>query len=156
MNEEVPPLRLGVLVTGSRDWRWPRVLNGLIDWPHGPITLIHGGADGADKQMVRHAADQGWNVLPAFLPDYRTLPRRIAPLARNDRMVDALQRMYQERQIDLALCVALWRDHSGGTGYTRDAAAALRIPVVTRYDCACHTLTGVLRSTVTTTTGGTR
>lgn len=136
------PLRVGLLVTGSRNWRWPQVTNAVLRWPGGPVTLLHGGADGADRQMARHAADQGWTVLPPFRPEYDRYPRSQAPLRRNDRMVDELARMRARGEIDLALCVALWRDHSGGTGYTRDAAARRRITVVTRYDCGCHTVEG--------------
>ena len=109
------------------------------------MTLLHGGAEGADRQMARHAADQGWRVLPPFRPDYDTHGRKQAPLRRNDLMVDTLHRMRRDGEIDLAICVALWRDHSGGTGYTRDAAARRRIQVVTRYDCKCHHLNGLAK-----------
>lgn len=139
---QAAPLKLGVLVTGSRNWRWPLVTGGVIRWPGGPVTLLHGGADGADKQMARHAADQGWNVLPPFLPDYQKFPPRVAPLIRNQAMISKLTAMLTDGEIDLAVCVALWRNHSGGTGHTRTLAIDLGIPVVTRYDCGCHTLTG--------------
>lgn len=143
----VEPLRLGVVVTGSRNWRWPLVANRVIRWPDGPVTLLHGGADGADQQMARHAADQGWTVLPPFLPDYDRYDRRVAPLRRNDTMVETLCRMFASGELDVVVCVALWRDHSNGTGYTRDAAIERGVPLVTRFDCACHTIAGQPRET---------
>jgi hypothetical protein len=132
------PLRIGLLVTGSRNWRAPQEVNRAIDWPDGPITLIHGGAKGADLQMARHAADQGWTVLPPFLPDYQRFSTKTAPLIRNGQMVQALAQLLASGRVDLVVCLAFWRDHSGGTGYTRDRALEAGIPVVTYYDCACH------------------
>ena len=32
------PIRLGLLVTGSRNWRRPQVVNQAINWPGGPVT----------------------------------------------------------------------------------------------------------------------
>jgi hypothetical protein len=132
------PIRLGLLVTGSRNWRLPQTVNQAVNWPGGPVTLLHGGATGADKQMARHAADQGWQVLPPFLPDYQAFSRKTAPLIRNGEMVRELAQMFTRGEVDLVVCVAFWRDHSGGTGYTRDRAYEAGIPVVTYYDCPCH------------------
>lgn len=143
--QPTPVARVGLLVTGSRTWRWPDVANAVLRWPDGPVTLIHGGARGADRQMARHAADQGWEVLPAYRPDYGRYSPQVAPLKRNEAMVFKLSAMWVNGEIEVPICVALWRNHSSGTEYTLDLARKAGFTVITRYDCGCHDVMGATR-----------
>jgi len=135
------PLRLVVVATGSRDWRTPPERCGVLDWPSRSVVLLHGGAIGADQMMAEYAAKQGWQVLPAFKPDYESYPGRVAPKIRNGQMIAEAVRLGLTYDVPV-LCQALWRDHSGGTAHTIGLARQHDLGVSVVYDCDCHGLIG--------------
>lgn len=78
--------------------------------PHGPLTVVHGAANGVDTcagQLARETP--GWieEPWPVSREDYRWHGRR-APLLRNESMVDA--------NVDLVL--AIWNGRSRGARHT--------------------------------------
>ena len=83
---------LKILVTGSRDLNDETVvyeaLGGIDGWFHNEeITLIHGGARGADSLAADVAGDFGWNVKPPYLPDWTMYGKAAGPI-RNREMLD--------------------------------------------------------------------
>ncbi len=135
-----------VLITGSRNWRYPatihRVLETVAATASG-LTVVHGGAQGADRMAGDYARDRGWNVdphpadwptcAPDCKPGHRRRGRRgeYCPTAghrRNAAMVAT--------RPDIVL--AFWRDHSSGTRNCLDLAKAAGLPIGPYLDCACH------------------
>ncbi len=115
-----------ILVTGSRNWTDERVvaralasLSSLQDMQ--PFAVVHGGAKGADS--LAEAWCQRWKVpTEVHKPDYKAYPGPVAPLRRNDAMLDS--------GIDLVVAFRLGTPTHGGTQYTIDGAAKRRIPTI--------------------------
>lgn len=113
-----------ILVTGSRTWTdLPRIMDTLWDglkYVNGwPVTLVHGGAEGADA-----LAHEVWvynqfpvEVHPVTTKDWAEHGKRAAYL-RNKAMVDA----------GADLCVAFIKDNSRGASMTAKMAEAAGIP----------------------------
>lgn len=98
-----------LLVAGSRNWDLVPILNHwLFHWTNHQesVTLIEGGADGADYLARQFGLQKGWEI-HTFLPHYDLHGKR-ATHVRNQEMVD--------QQPDLALI--FWRDRSAGTKST--------------------------------------
>ncbi len=137
-----------VLITGSRNWRYPATIRRVLETlaattPH--LTVVHGGAQGADRMAGDYARDRGWNV-EVHHADWSTCAddcsrserhRRVGkrgeycPTAghrRNQRMVQA--------GADVVL--AFWRDHSSGTANCLDLAKQAGLPIDPYLDCTCH------------------
>ena len=109
-----------VLVCGSRDWTdFDAIANRLTALPgeHEEITVIHGGAPGADT-MARRAARLLRFEVRAFPADWRTWGKR-AGFIRNVAMLD--------EQPDLVIAFQL--NDSRGTQHTIDEARRRGIPV---------------------------
>ena len=114
-----------VLVTGSRDWSDIKTLyNALTDeWlEHGNFTLIHGGANGADKLAHEWAKwsvmIDGFNISIEVFPADWNQGKKAGPL-RNQTMVDS----------GADICLAFPRDDSRGTLDCIRRARAAKIPV---------------------------
>lgn len=75
-----------ILVAGSRGWRAKEPIRALLRG-HGPhTTLIHGGADGADRIAGWVAAELGMHVI-AVPADWDRYGRAAGPI-RNQQMID--------------------------------------------------------------------
>jgi len=109
-----------LLITGSRkctesDYvKFEEFLNNLIVEKNLEITeMIHGGAKGADQFADRWAKAR---MIPVkvFRPDYNMYNYKVAPLVRNDTMVELCD-----------VCVAIFKgSKTGGTLYTAKGAKA--------------------------------
>lgn len=80
-----------VLVTGSRDWKdrevvWIQLSS--VPWPPKQISLVYGGAKGADGLAAEYAIKYGWWRLLPYKPDWVGLGKR-AGMVRNIEMVDS-------------------------------------------------------------------
>lgn len=95
-----------LMVTGSRNWDLVPVISKHFYWftrGWDEVTLIEGGATGADSIARGYGLSNGWEI-HTFLPDYKTHGPG-APHVRNQKMVD--------QKPDLVL--AYVRDMSSGT-----------------------------------------
>jgi len=82
-----------------------------------PDTIVSGGARGADT-LARGLAQKHNLQLLEFLPEYDKYPPKIAPLKRNEQIVDACDCL-----------LALWDGTSRGTKFTIDLAVKKGKPV---------------------------
>jgi YspA, cpYpsA-related SLOG family len=119
-----------VLVTGSRNWTEYRIVyRALFDLMEHPwagisreqIVIVHGGARGADDHAERAAKDIGYRT-ELHRPDYKAHDPKVAPLIRNDAMLDS--------GVDLVLAFMLGTPERGGTLYTVNGARQRRIPII--------------------------
>ena len=113
-----------VLVTGSRNWQESDVVDMALYQLKSfkvPIVIVHGGAIGADNMAREWAKNYGYTT-EAHKPEYDKYPGFLAPLKRNDAMLDS--------GIDLCLAFMLSTPEKGGTLYTVNGAKARRIPVI--------------------------
>jgi hypothetical protein len=110
-----------VLVCGSRSWEDLEAIKARLDQlPAEGVTLIHGGAIGADRLAAAYAERQGWDTeeyRPIWRPDGRYNPK--AGFERNSLMLD--------QEPDLVIAFQL--NGSGGTQDTIDKARSRGIPV---------------------------
>lgn len=101
MSQELPR----VLITGSREWPYPTVIENVLDdlWNEiGPYILVHGAARGADTIGSEH---HEWNMRPTEAhPANWTKYGKRAGYIRNATMV--------ERGADI--CVAFIYEESRG------------------------------------------
>lgn len=81
-------LRVRVLVTGSRNWTAVPVVWKVLDIIalEGPITVIEGGAPGADAAAADWARVRGMDLLE-FPADWKTYGKAAGPI-RNQQMLD--------------------------------------------------------------------
>lgn len=137
-----------ILVTGSRTWRWTDLLRDALDaeaYGADAVTLVHGGAVGADRFAAEHASHRGWRpeAHPArwsascrsgCRPGHRKHRRdgaEYCPAAgvyRNTDMVAS----------GADVVVAFVRDHSAGTVDLVRRAQGAGIRVRELHDCRCH------------------
>ena len=82
-----------------------------------PDTIISGGAKGADTYAREFAIKHNLKLVE-YLPDYDKYPPKIAPLKRNELIVDACDCL-----------LAFWDGTSRGTKYTIDLAVKKGKPV---------------------------
>lgn len=75
-------------------------------------AIVSGGARGVDEIAEGWAKDSGIETI-VYKPDYKTYAGNIAPLIRNDQIVD-----------ECDLLIAFWDGVSRGTRYTMDRAKA--------------------------------
>lgn len=107
------PRRKTLLVTGSRQWTDRETIrHALLE--HGPATIIHGAAEGADSIAEEVARELGWPTLP--------VPPRTGehPLQCNQRMVDMAP----------DACLAFTKDGARGT---RDCASRALLACIDVY-----------------------
>ena len=55
----------------------------------GPVTLLHGGADGIDSIAVWVANIMGWTIHPAFKAEWNKYGKAAGPI-RNHKMLDTM------------------------------------------------------------------
>lgn len=113
-----------ILVTGSRTWDRPLpIAVALLVHSGGreDVTLVHGGAVGADVHAAMCAKSFGWTT-EAHYPDWDRYGKR-AGFIRNQRMVD----------LGADLCIAFTRDNSRGTAHCALAAEAAGIKTIWVY-----------------------
>ena len=107
-----------VIVCGSRHWRDRKmIIDRLCDLP-GDTTIVHGGAQGADKIAGQEAEKLGL-LVEVHKPDYERWSKKRAPLERNERMAE----------LGADLCIAFWDGRSTGTTHMIGQARERRIPV---------------------------
>jgi hypothetical protein len=106
-----------VLVTGSRNWKNRRVSSMSLGQLEGrnPVVI---GADTIADELAR-AYEFTTEI---HRPDFTAYPGHLAPLKRNDAMLDS--------GIDLCLAFMLGTPEKGGTLYTVNGARARRIPLI--------------------------
>lgn len=105
-----------IMVTGSREWNEPAVIQRVIA-EFGPgDTLVHGGARGADVIAAAAAERQGMKV-EEHKARWST-EGRAAGILRNNRMLDA----------DIDLVIAFQKDGSRGTQHAIEGAKLRGIP----------------------------
>lgn len=108
------------MVTGSRNWDLVPVISSHLYWftkGWDEVTLLEGGAVGADRIARNYALGAGWEI-HTFLPDYKTHGKG-ATHVRNQKMID--------QNPDLVL--AYIRDMSSGTVETVIKAYKARLLV---------------------------
>lgn len=113
-----------ILVTGSRTWDRPLPIASALLIESGAredVTLVHGGARGADLMAYNAALAFGWKV-EVHNADWDTHGKR-AGLIRNQHMVD----------LGADLCIAFSRNNSRGTAHCALAAEAAGIPTIWIY-----------------------
>lgn len=119
-----------VLITGSRTWDSADVIHDELDLcataarkQGESITVVHGGARGADRMAgawARQYAENGWPVTEEIHPaDWSRLGKR-AGMVRNQHMVD----------LGADWCLAFIRDNSPGATACARMAEAVGIKVV--------------------------
>jgi len=111
------------MITGSRDWTDQRMIqaslvtiNATMRKNDEPMTLVHGGAKGADTIGAAAATELGW-TLEEHIPDW-SKGKRAGPL-RNVEML--------ESGVDCV--VAFHKDGSRGTRHAIETARKMKIPV---------------------------
>jgi hypothetical protein len=111
-----------ILVTGSRDWdQWDTIVN-AIEWvskdvSFDQVTVVHGGAHGADSMADEIARGSGVKV-EIHYADWKWHGAR-AGLIRNQEMVDA----------GADVCLAFIKNNSRGASHCANAAERAGIPV---------------------------
>lgn len=114
-----------VIITGSRTWTFETpiwtALDDLLD-QHSQLTIIHGGAAGADRAASRWVTAQlDWSNWPPteqiYYPNWLRYGRQ-AGILRNLAMIQA----------GADLCLAFIRDQSPGATHCAQAAQAAGIP----------------------------
>jgi hypothetical protein len=113
-----------ILVTGSRKWDRPLPIAVALLVHSGAredVTLVHGGAIGADQIAARAAYAFGWEV-EEWIPNWAELGKK-AGFIRNQHMVD----------LGADLCIAFTRDGSSGTSHCGTAAENAGIPTIWIY-----------------------
>lgn len=130
-----------LLVTGSRTWRAPLVLNEFLynlGWTGSTNLLLNGYAKGADQQARTAAILLGWSVKDYHPKDYQEswMSYGRACNVRNQAMVTHLD-MYRATGVETR-SLALWKDHSTGTGNTLDMLRTKGFNPSVMYDCRCH------------------
>jgi hypothetical protein len=115
-----------ILITGSRDWTdVDTIRQALVDvwaefhepYPDAEITLVHGGATGADTIAGAIATDFGWDV-EVWPADWERFKRAAGPI-RNNHMVS----------LGADVCLAFPLPTSRGTIHCMKAAERAGIPV---------------------------
>ena len=118
--------KLRILVTGARDWSDRKILeqtlDGLLDDSMTDVTLVHGGAKGADTMAAEWAAKHGIRT-ERYNPMWNMYGRAAGPI-RNQQMVD----------LGADVCVAFMLIDSKGTldCVRRAQKAGIRTIVINR------------------------
>lgn len=113
-----------ILVTGSRTWDRPLpIAVALLVHSGGreDVTLVHGGANGADYYAERAAEAFGWKT-EEWIPNWNEHGRK-AGIVRNLLMIES----------EPDLCIAFTRGNSPGTTHCAEAAERHGIPTIWIY-----------------------
>lgn len=143
-----------ILITGSRLWRYPATIRRVLDetvnahithdtCPN--VTVVHGGAAGADRIAGDYAEQSGWNV-EVHHADWATCDSTCSRSERHRRVgkrgeycpTAGHRRNAFMVSLGADLVLAFWRDHSGGTGNCLDLAKQAGLLIDLYADCACH------------------
>lgn len=111
---------LRILVTGSRDWQSCATLQLALDEAAEgtlDVTVVHGGARGADSMAGAEARSRGW-LVEVYRADWSQYGKR-AGIVRNLKMVN----------LGADICLAFIRDGSPGATHCAKAAERAGIPV---------------------------
>lgn len=111
-----------VAVVGSRTYKNLAQVTAYVESLPLSTVIISGGAKGVDKTAENEARRRGMN-LKVYLPDYNAYPGNLAPLFRNQDIVDNSDRV-----------VAFWDGESSGTRHTITLARNKGIPVLVFLD----------------------
>lgn len=111
-----------VIFCGSRGWDSPQAVRDALTALPGrlgdnDVTVVHGGARGADRIADREARLLGYQV-EVHLADWHRYGNR-AGLIRNHQMAEA----------GADLCIAAWDGRSSGTAHMLEQARKKGIPV---------------------------
>lgn len=111
-----------ILITGSRDWDDSETiyvsLNSLREyWPNEELTVVHGGAKGADAVAGLWANSTHGVVEEVHPADWNQYGKR-AGFVRNSEMVN----------LGADVCVAFIKDNSKGATMCADLAEKAEIP----------------------------
>ena len=108
-----------VIVCGSRRWRDRAAIERrLFELPDpGSVTIVHGGAQGADRICEQEAQKAGL-LIEVHPADWGSLGKR-AGLIRNELMASK----------GADLCIAFWDGRSTGTAHMMETARRYGIPV---------------------------
>jgi hypothetical protein len=114
------------MVTGSRGWEDPKLIYDIFSKlgarHNQQVTLIHGGASGADTQAAAVADALGWDLPPADIPNWR--PNGVYdPQAGHKRNLAMLNK-------EPDLVVAFWDGRSRGTLHAIAQARWRAIPTL--------------------------
>ena len=85
--------------------------------PNGVTAIVSGGAKGIDTIAAEYAKERNLKLIE-FLPEYDKYPGKIAPLIRNDKIVE-----------EADIVIAIWDGESRGTMYTVNRAKKMGKPV---------------------------
>lgn len=109
-----------VIVCGSRGWQDSETIAArLASIPDpGSVTIVHGGAKGADR-IAKQEAKKAGMLVESHYPDYDTFSPNTAPLERNEKMAS----------LGADLCIAFWDGNSRGTAHMINRAHRHGIPV---------------------------
>ncbi len=117
-----------ILVSGKRDFtdyeRFSKYMDELIchETMGSEITIVQGGANGADSLAKRYAKDHDLKMME-FPANWKAFGKKAGPM-RNQEMVDYLK----ENAISSCLCVFFWDYKSSGTGDCFRKALAAKLP----------------------------
>lgn len=130
-----------LLITGSRDWTdYPGMVSAITgavrQWamehdlpdnqPTSWVTLVHGGAAGADRMAAEIARHWGWTI-EEHKADWRRYGRGAGPV-RNRKMI----------ALGADACLAFIRNHSRGATHCAVWAEEAGIPTVVYRDDHDH------------------
>ena len=111
-----------IIVCGSRRWNDRATIETkLYDLAlryGSDLTIVHGGAKGADRIAEQEAQKAGL-LIERHDPEYHRYGPKKAPLVRNERMA----------ALGADLCVAFWDGRSTGTAHMMRCAGLQDIPV---------------------------
>lgn len=119
-----------IVITGSRSWIDEDAMRRKFSELPTDTTIMHGGADGADKMAERLGKYEfEFRVLPAVRPRYKYWTAKIgkpqgfkvAPLKRNGEMLELA--VEHSKKTDEELKVLAFKDINSPTGGTDDCAA---------------------------------
>lgn len=111
-----------ILITGSRDWEDEGAMRIMLE-KHGPGTIVHGGARGADKMAERLAIEFDW--------PFQSYP------AQWDRYGKAAGPMRNQFMVEMGadVCLAFPLHNSRGTF---DCAARVALAGIPLVPCFAH------------------
>lgn len=113
-----------VVITASRRWLDNALIRAVADTLPERSTVIVGGAPGGDQAFEGAARIRGHTVI-VDRPDYSAHPPKVAPLRRNDKMLDRLMHLPDDERC----VIAFWLGTSSGTRYTIVEAMKRALPL---------------------------
>ncbi len=103
-----------IAVVGSRDFNNYDLLKKELSNFSDIECIISGGARGADTLAKQYCIEKSIKM-QEFLPEYNKYPSRVAPIKRNDTIVE-----------NCDMLIAFWNYKSAGTKYTIEKAQKMK------------------------------